>query len=152
MPMIEKPDNNNIIWYNGKSYLIDQHYFVAYAFRMPNAAGEDIKYIALYGDCQRNDQGELIALEVQMEPIAPKWIGLLEALDRKLSGEWHSGSSFYYKSKVGLATKEEAEQWIQDTIRDYYRNDTERYQFTSCVLNYDEQQSKNLERFFRHMS
>jgi hypothetical protein len=146
MSMIDRPDNNHIIWYEGMCYPIISRDDRGYVFQIPYQIGTKM---ALHDHCQRNDQGELNALEIRAVETN-KWIGLLKIFDSKLSGEWHSGSCTYYKAQTGFNTRKEAEGWIAHTIAQNYRN-TADYQFTPCVLNYDEDQSINVEAFFKYM-
>ncbi|MDB5053487.1 MAG: hypothetical protein JWM44_1537 [Bacilli bacterium] len=150
MSMIDRPDNNHIIWYEGMCYQIFTHDDRGYMFHIPDASGKSVIYVALHDHCQRNDQGDLNALEVQAVETN-KWVGLLKVFDDKLASQWHSGSCTYYKAKVGFKTRKEAEGWIAHTIAQNYKNNTADYQFTPCVLNYDEDQSFNVEAFFKYM-
>jgi len=80
-----------------------------------------------------------------------KWIAFLKILDIKVSESWSSGSAITIRSKPNCESKEEAEKWIEELRATRYNNDEKRYQFTTCVLSYDAEQSDNIEKFFKNM-
>jgi hypothetical protein len=88
-----------------------------------------------------------------------KWLALVKIFDRQMSGQWHSGSCDSYKSKFGLESREQAEEFINEVIERYdgedgynaHRDRYNKYELTQCILSYDESESENVEKFFRYM-
>ena len=85
-----------------------------------------------------------------------KWMAVVKIFDAQLSGQWHSGSCTTYQSKFGCETQHEADEFIKEVEATYERRNAPRgkydkYQLTSCVLNYDEDKSRDVESVFKYM-
>jgi hypothetical protein len=80
-----------------------------------------------------------------------RWIGLVEIFNETLAGEWHSGSCTNHEAKSGCDTQEEAEKFCKTVEERYAKYTHTKYRISSCVLCYDEANSKNVEKFFRYL-
>jgi hypothetical protein len=61
VPMINKPNDNSVIWYNGNQYPIIDKVGLSYRFMI----GAD-KYTTAKIYTSRNDQGVLVAIEAYL--------------------------------------------------------------------------------------
>lgn len=112
------------------------------------------KSVIFSGDAIRRRGYEAIAkylkAEKEKEPTE-FWLAFVKAIDKVLNADWSERRSSHHHVKVGLDSKEAAENYIKDVEFEYniLSQSSDRYKIISGMIPYKPEDHETVENFFK---